>query len=79
MTIFSTKGERTCRGCGCTGCTGCTDSNACVTEEGPCAWVLVDVHSPTGICSACAADFEWHPALLASAGFEDDPRLAGAR
>jgi len=26
---------------------GCTDDNACITEEGPCHWVM------RGLCSAC--------------------------
>lgn len=30
------NGLRICRGC------GCDDNHACVTEDGPCAWVLLD-------------------------------------
>jgi hypothetical protein len=55
--------ERTCRGC------GCTDSEAC---PGGCAWVLLDIDGPTGICSTCAQAFRWHPALMAAAGVDDD-------
>jgi hypothetical protein len=39
---------RTCRGC------GCDDSRACLTDEGPCSWFMVDVGQPTGICTVCA-------------------------
>lgn len=54
MTI---TGERTCRGC------GCTDRHAC---PGGCAWVLLDVAMPTGICSACANGFiKWDPQEMA--------------
>ena len=51
---------RTCRGC------GCTDAKACVTAGGPCAWVLLDIGEPTGICSVCAAEFRWDPRVLAT-------------
>jgi hypothetical protein len=52
----------TCRGC------GCDDMNACVTDDGPCAWVLLDVETPTGVCSCCAWDVGWHPVELAIMG-----------
>ena len=64
MTHFA--GWRTCRGC------GCDDNHACVTAAGPCAWVLLDVETPTGVCSACAEMFRWHPALLATIGLDDE-------
>ena len=38
----------------CVGC-GCTDSQACVTEDGACFWVVVVEETRTGLCSACAA------------------------
>jgi hypothetical protein len=41
-------GLRMCRRC------GCDDDHACITDDGPCAWVLLDVETPTGVCSACA-------------------------
>lgn len=47
-----------CRGC------GCTDDRACA---GGCSWVLLDVGSPTGICSACADEMGWEMELLATA------------
>ena len=37
------NGLRTCRGC------GCDDDHACITDDGPCAWALLDVDSPTPI------------------------------
>lgn len=49
---------RTCRGC------GCDDDHACVTEQGPCAWFLLDVALPSGICTACAVQMRFDPALL---------------
>lgn len=55
--------RRVCRGC------GCTDNRAC---RGGCTWVLLDVDSPSGICSTCAETFQWHPALLATIGFDDE-------
>lgn len=66
-------GQRTCRGC------GCTDNNACMTDDGPCSWVLMDVDCEareagrqpttearphTGICSACAEALDWHPVTM---------------
>lgn len=74
MTYIIGHRERMCRGC------GCTDSRACVTPGGPCAWVLLDVAAPTGVCSACAAELEWNPAALAMVGTEDDESgvLSGA-
>lgn len=50
---------RTCRGC------GCTDSRAC--PDG-CAWLLLDVETPTGVCSRCAARLDFRPDLLAHIG-----------
>jgi len=47
---------RECRVC------GCDDNHAC---EGGCAWVLLDIHEPTGVCSACAEELGWHPVILA--------------
>lgn len=47
------NGLRICRGC------GCDDDHACITDNGPCAWVLLDIDSPTGICSACAEEIGW--------------------
>lgn len=49
-------GERTCRGC------SCTDRHAC---PGGCAWVLLDIESPTGICSTCAHGLRWDPQEMA--------------
>lgn len=45
------QSERICRGC------GCTDSHAC--PDG-CSWVLLDIETPSGICSPCAiaVDFD---------------------
>lgn len=54
--------SRACRAC------GCTELRAC---PGGCWWVLLDVHSPSGICSTCAEQIEWHPALLRAIGFDD--------
>lgn len=34
----------------CIGC-GCTDINACMTDDGPCAWLRVG--DGIGVCSAC--------------------------
>jgi predicted amidophosphoribosyltransferase len=49
---------RICRGC------GCHDLHAC---PGGCSWVLFDVDIPSGICSACAQDFNWHPRAMMEA------------
>lgn len=69
--------NRVCR------CCGCTDTNACITPAGTCAWVLLDVAIvdgaggaraqplPTGICSACAEDLDFHPLMLATVGFDE--------
>lgn len=54
-------GLRTCRGC------GCTDTHAC---PGGCAWVLLDVPTPTGVCSACAEEVEWDFGAMMTMGTE---------
>jgi len=38
----------------CVGC-GCTDSRPCITETGPCTWIVIVEESRSGLCSACAA------------------------
>lgn len=91
MHIFGGKDVRTCRGC------GCTDNNACVTEitqeqaigmglpamtrQVACCWVLLDVESPSGICSCCALEMDWDSRLMITAGFEEieDRRFAAGR
>lgn len=50
---------RTCRGC------GCTDARACL---GGCAWYLLDVGTPSGVCSVCAVQLQLHPVLLDTVG-----------
>jgi hypothetical protein len=75
----------TCRGC------GCNDNHACVDVESgaPCCWVLLDVEiTPrgveplaSGVCSACAADLDWHPALMLQIGTDmafNNPRPSTA-
>lgn len=52
-------GDRTCRGC------GCTDSRAC---PGGCAWLLLDIAAPTGVCTTCAEILQYQMDLLASIG-----------
>ncbi len=42
----------------------CDDNNACVTADGPCCWVLIDIAYPSGICSACAEQAGWHRFFL---------------
>jgi hypothetical protein len=56
-------GQRFCRGC------GCSDLRAC---PGGCSWILLDIETPTGVCSACTEKLEWHPVLLANVGFDVD-------
>lgn len=51
-----------CRGC------GCDDNHACVTDEGPCSWALLDLDGTTGVCSVCAERARWHPLMLAAGG-----------
>ena len=46
---------RICRGC------GCTDLQAC---PGGCAWVLLDIGRPSGICSQCAEEVAWEPEMM---------------
>ncbi len=36
----------------CIGC-GCTDRHACVGDEGPCSWIVVDYDVGRGVCSCC--------------------------
>ncbi len=68
------SGLRMCRGC------GCDDNHACVTDDGPCAWVLLDfvieptarglrVHPlPAGVCSRCAEELAYDMRELATIG-----------
>jgi len=63
---------RTCRGC------GCDDNHACVTELGACCWVLLDVETPTGICSVCAVELGWHSGHMLMVGREEEPELMAA-
>lgn len=51
--------DRVCR------CCGCGDHNAC---PGGCAWTLVDLYAPTGICDRCAEALGWDPRALATEG-----------
>lgn len=53
---------RTCR------CCGCTDLRAC---PGGCSWVLIDIETPTGVCSQCAVELEWSPADLLNVGRDE--------
>ena len=55
-------GSRFCRGC------GCDDDHACVTDDGPCAWALLDVMMPTGVCTACADRLGWNMRAMATIG-----------
>ena len=59
--ILGRKPDRICR------CCGCSDDNACVTSTGPCFWVLLDVETPTGVCSACAAELDFNQEAMATA------------
>lgn len=36
----------------CIGC-GCTDRHACVGDDGPCSWLVVDYAAGVGVCSCC--------------------------
>jgi hypothetical protein len=58
--ILGKKSERMCRGC------GCTENDACVTEDGPCSWLLFDIETPTGFCTACAVEVEWDQEAIAT-------------
>jgi hypothetical protein len=50
--------------CRCRGC-GCDDNHACMTGDGPCRWVLLDLDAPTGVCSACAELLGWDQRFFA--------------
>jgi hypothetical protein len=67
---------RTCRAC------GCDDDHACAGDATfgapPCYWVLLDIETPTGVCSTCAAELAWHPIVLLNIGREDEPELLRA-
>jgi hypothetical protein len=56
--IGFTASVRTCRGC------GCDDNHACIAGDDPCHWVLLDIDTPTGICSSCAELYGWDPRLF---------------
>lgn len=64
MTILLGRArERVCRGC------GCTDSAACV---GGCSWTLMDIETPTGVCSQCAEALDWNWRAFITLGDEED-------
>lgn len=54
---------RTCRSC------GCTDLHACA---GGCEWALLDIETPTGVCSTCAAELDWDMLSMANCGWYAD-------
>lgn len=65
----------TCRGCGC----GCDDNHACIDGRGrPCSWALLDIETPTGVCSTCAERNHWHPFALAAMGAATEQEAAQA-
>jgi len=52
-----------CRGC------GCDDTNAWLDGAGQaCSWTLLDIETPTGVCSSCAVRAGWHPVVLSAIG-----------
>lgn len=55
---------RTCRGC------GCSAGHPMRCCSGGCSWVLLDLPTPTGVCSACAEAVEWDPFTMATMGTE---------
>jgi hypothetical protein len=63
--------RRFCRGC------GCTEHNACSvrTARGVigCSWVVLDLDGPTGFCSACAIESEWHQEDILALAVCDGP------
>jgi hypothetical protein len=65
--------KRICRGC------GCTDDHACIADDGPCSWVLFDIESASGICSACADHVEWDSQIMATHGLKPQHRGLVAR
>ena len=71
--LISRHRERNvCRGC------GCDDDHACVgivagpdgalSPQRPCHWVLLDIGTTTGVCSACAWRCGFDPRALATMG-----------
>lgn len=63
---------RTCRGC------GRDDDHACITVDGPCGWALLDIETPSGICTVCADELDWHPVHMLMVGREEEPELIAA-
>jgi hypothetical protein len=50
----------------CFGC-GCTDTKACVTNDAPCHWLVLERTLGLGVCSSCpehVEPFEQHQAEL---------------
>lgn len=41
----------------CIGC-GCDDLHACVGDEGPCSWLVVEYDTCRGVCSCCQEQLE---------------------
>lgn len=67
---------RYCRGCGCDDNHACTvtvtDAQDRVIGEQPCCWIMLDVDTPTGVCSACAVEVEWDGQMLVLMGRDRD-------
>jgi hypothetical protein len=57
---------RTCRAC------GCDDEEAC---EGGCSWLLLDLDTPSGICSRCAELVGYNVRALIALGTPGGPTL----
>lgn len=57
---------RTCRGC------GCDDDHACITDAGPCCWIVMDLPWATGVCSACAFEVHFDREAIAFMGLDRD-------
>ena len=67
------EGRIVCRGC------GCDDDHACIGDDGqPCSWSLLDIDTPTGICSECADRARWHPLAFAAIGRANEDEAAEA-
>lgn len=62
----------------CFGC-GCSDTNACLGDDEPCHWLVLDRVLGMGVCSSCpesVVHFELHQAEMAKLALSELSELS---
>lgn len=55
----------------CNGC-GCDDRHPCITEGGPCAWFMLSIDGPSGLCTACAEELGYEAFMYRPDSLDED-------